>query len=608
MIFLLECSLRVSGVLAAVFLLTFLLQRNSATLRHLIWASAFAVALTTPLLETFGPKLVKPPMLATHAARLTTHTGIVTISTAAINVAPLPAEPPPPSRSIPYAALIWGIWTAGVLACAIRLLRGVTRVRAIRNSAVPSEVFEGVPVTESESTAVAMTLGVLKPLIVLPMDHRNWSVLRKQTVFLHELAHVRRRDCLMQWLPHMVCALHWFNPLAWLARAQMLCEAERACDDAVISTGASGPDFARDLLDLAQSVSRKGPDLMMISVTTRLEHRIARLLDPSANRKPLTRTHAVCAVAAALMLLLPLAGVRAQDAVKRTAQAVPAHTPAPSTEPPREVDSAAPQVQSPEPRQTGALSVSVTDPNGATLPNPVTFTLIASPQMRFRDRVAFQPQVAGPTGTISGIVTDQSGARVPNAAISLTALAISLVAGSAQIVPVRTLAADGLGTWTATGLPPGSYQLEVQVRGFATFRRALNLAAGANLQLQQPLMIGQASEIMTITAAAPHSPVVAPQTPTIGGVVQPLRLIFGPKPAYPAALRDQGAEGTVQITAIVGKSGEVVSARAEGDQTSAELTEAALAAVRQWRYQPALLNGMPVETLTNITIQFQLAP
>jgi TonB family protein len=199
----------------------------------------------------------------------------------------------------------------------------------------PIDIPEPTSIAESESAAVAMTLGVRQPLILLPPRHREWHPSKIRAVLLHELAHIRRRDCLLQWLPQAVCALHWFNPLAWFARAQMLCESERACDDAVVRAGTSGPDFARDLLEIAESYGLKGANPMLITVASRLERRITRLLDRSANRQPLAGARTFATLAIALAVLLPLASVRAQN---------------PGT-------------------QTGTLAGVVSDPSGAVIAN-----------------------------------------------------------------------------------------------------------------------------------------------------------------------------------------------------------------------------------------------
>ena len=68
---------------------------------------------------------------------------------------------------------------------------------------------------------------------------------RLHAVLHHELAHLHRRDCLWQLLGQLARAIYWFNPLAWLAYRQLLCESEKACDDAVIIQGSDPIDLRR---------------------------------------------------------------------------------------------------------------------------------------------------------------------------------------------------------------------------------------------------------------------------------------------------------------------------------------------------------------------------
>ena len=67
--------------------------------------------------------------------------------------------------------------------------------------------------------------------VLLPAEAEEWPEDRRRAVLLHELAHVKRRDCLSQLIAQLACAVHWFNPLIWLAGHRMLVERERACDD-----------------------------------------------------------------------------------------------------------------------------------------------------------------------------------------------------------------------------------------------------------------------------------------------------------------------------------------------------------------------------------------
>jgi len=77
------------------------------------------------------------------------------------------------------------------------------------------------------------------------------------------------------------------------------------------------------------------------------------------------------------------------------------------------------------------------------------------------------------------------------------------------------------------------------------------------------------------------------------------------RPRYPAPALQARIEGTVILEAIIGKQGLVKNLRVnEGHPL---LIGRAVEAVRQWRYKPTVLNGVPVEVITRITVRFSLA-
>ena len=87
--------------------------------------------------------------------------------------------------------------------------------------------------------------------------------------------------------------------------------------------------------------------------------------------------------------------------------------------------------------------------------------------------------------------------------------------------------------------------------------------------------------------------------------MQAARLVNKVTPLYPPLARQTRISGTVRLHAIIGKNGGVEQLQVVSGHPL--LVQSALDAVRQWRYQPTLLNGDPVEVDTEIDVIFSLA-
>ncbi len=118
---------------------------------------------------------------------------------------------------------------------------------------------------------------------------------------------------------------------------------------------------------------------------------------------------------------------------------------------------------------------------------------------------------------------------------------------------------------------------------------------------------------LVITPAAPPTAALKPPVPPatltapvhVGGAVQEGKLIFGPRPAYPRIAIAARIQGTVRIQAIIERDGIIGHLQVLSGPPM--LTKAALDAVQQWRYKPTLLNGQPVEVITEIDVTFALS-
>jgi len=89
-----------------------------------------------------------------------------------------------------------------------------------------------------------------------------------------------------------------------------------------------------------------------------------------------------------------------------------------------------------------------------------------------------------------------------------------------------------------------------------------------------------------------------------GGILQAANLIYEVKPVYPPIARITRTQGVVVLEAMINKEGTIESLRVVSGHPL--LTQAALDAVKQWRYRPTMLNGDPVDVITTVTVTFTL--
>jgi TonB family protein len=214
---------------------------------------------------------------------------------------------------------------------------------------------------------------------------------------------------------------------------------------------------------------------------------------------------------------------------------------------------------------------------------------------------AIRAQTPSATGALAGIVTDPSGATVPRCQI----LAKNQ-SGSNQ----EAARANDAGEYQFAAVPAGSYTVEFRAPGFVPLiRRDVLIEPGRAVRADAILQVGSISETIVVTGKRPLQTLpqaAAPRRIRVGGNVQATRLISASRPVYPERLQQLGIEGTVLMRAVISIEGGLLNLEVISTGVNPDLAKAALEAVRQWRYQPTLLNGQPVEVATTITVEYRL--
>ena len=139
------------------------------------------------------------------------------------------------------------------------------------------------PVTllRSSEVPVPATWGLRRPVIALPAAAAGWTAERLRLVLVHELVHVRRQDVMVEALLWLAGALYWFHPAVWLAAGRVRLERERACDEAVLATGARASDYCGHLVDIMRAATRGARGAVVgatMAAPCTLERRVRALL------------------------------------------------------------------------------------------------------------------------------------------------------------------------------------------------------------------------------------------------------------------------------------------------------------------------------------------
>ena len=166
----------------------------------------------------------------------------------------------------------------------------------------------------SHETAHLGTAGIFRPVILVPDALAQvLDPLELEAILEHELAHVRRRDPLVDGLQAVLACVLWFFPVVWLLGRRLAVERERACDEEVLRRGSSAQVYLLALLKACRT-ALGAPLPGMVTATAVLRERIAGLLHPGS---PRSGGRAVCVTVLTACVTLSLAGMQGAPPAER---------------------------------------------------------------------------------------------------------------------------------------------------------------------------------------------------------------------------------------------------------------------------------------------------
>jgi TonB family protein len=289
---------------------------RTAASRHAIWTMAtvgtLLLAVLAPMMPPVSLRVLRPAP-AVNVDLLVRHPDPPSSGSTVIVAASVARESAPPTRPVwPVAAA--ALYVAAASFLLIRMAFGYLFTLRLVRASRPVQHPWARGIYESAWISVPLTVGWLRPRILLPAGWETWESGKLQAVLAHERTHIARRDWAISMLAGWNRCLFWFNPVAWWLERNLSLLAEQACDDSALLLVRSD-HYAQALLDMAAAVKTCQGRLVWEAIAmaqgTEVKKRIERILDETRQLpKAWTRSRWIALLACSLPLVYVTSVVR----------------------------------------------------------------------------------------------------------------------------------------------------------------------------------------------------------------------------------------------------------------------------------------------------------
>jgi protein TonB len=584
-------SAQVAALVAAALLALKLTRLDAPAVRYVFLRVVLAVCLLLPFVQSYVAAPATSKTTPIDASRVT--------------------GAPAGRRAIPDAQLVVGTtalfgpgqqWPGALAVLLVaggctRLLwigAGVIRLRRLRRAGEAAcvdrecdDLQRIIKVSPTIRYVAALgqpvTFGFRRPVVLLPESMKEQPAPIQRAVLAHELWHVRRRDWIWTVAEEALRAVFWFHPAVWILLSRIQSTREEVVDElAILSTGSR-----RTYLDALLAYADR-PPLFAAMAFARRRHLMHRMI--LISKEAVMSAKRVVACGALSVVAVLSAGWYSIAAFPLTQAA---QTSSPSLQPgPMEQKAKPITPENPIPRRTYHV--------------PADYPTEA--------------EAIGMQGTVTVRLTLDESGRIVEARVAGFSIHRPGKGGmSGTFYTTRDLPKVSAETRGQGGISDGVSSEQTR----AAVERVFDAALRAVRQWQYaPPYDGPMAFSVSVPVGIPDAAAMPPPPPPpppppgdttgvasdgalrVGGTIKPPMKVHHVSPAYPFDAQQARVQGVVIIEARIERDGSVSATKVL--KSIPMLDDAAVDAVRQWRFEPTLLNGQPVPVLMTTTVNFAL--
>jgi bla regulator protein BlaR1 len=353
--FLGEWAIRSSILILAGALVLVALRVKDSSIRLAAWVALLFGSVALPLMT------VTLPAVPVTVARAVAEPVVF------FDSSPVVAPGVPEAATKPHAPFDWtrAALVVYLLIALALILRVVIGLAMSRRLLFGSRDVGQAGIRESDDVMAPVTLGIIRSVIVLPVDWRKWDEAKVTAVLAHERSHIGRFDPAMQLLSAVHRAVLWFSPASWFLHSRIVRVAEEASDDAAVTVTRDRESYAGFLLEFMRR-EECGAGVPMARYGAP-EKRIYRILDGRSLSRGVTRWSAAAIVVLGVPLTYLAASVHSETATPRLIAQVIAPAKAPPPVPPSAPPTPVVQPAAAERPKFDIASIKPCDPDAAEI-------------------------------------------------------------------------------------------------------------------------------------------------------------------------------------------------------------------------------------------------